>query len=125
MSEQKQKKQFGIWIDKSNATIVGLNEGGEFQLIDHVKPHFSGSNSNEHTQQNAENTETVKYFKEIMHHIPNVDEVHITGPGIMQEKLQHYLADTAQYKNAKVTLCSTQKMNDDALVAHIGSKFGK
>ena len=45
----KNKKQFGIWLDGQQATIVGRDgiETGNFKVLAHEKNKSQGSNSNE------------------------------------------------------------------------------
>lgn len=121
----KQKKRFGVWMDHDHATVVGNvnNEEGNFEVLGHVKGEYSGGNSNEHTAHNAENTEMGKFFKAIAHHMQNAEEVHVTGPGKIQEKFISFLGDTAQFKNVKTSQCTSNRMSDEALVEHISKAF--
>lgn len=123
----KNKKQFGVWMDHDHATVVGNtnNDAGNFEVLGHVKGEYSGANSNEHTGQNAENTEMTKFFKSIAHLMQNAEEVHVTGPGVMQERFIKYLGETAQFKNVKTSECTSNKMSDEGLIEHIGKAFHK
>ena len=124
MSE-KNKKQFGIWMDSQNATIAGREniDNGEFIILDHAKNSGSTSNSSEYAANNQEITLTQKFFKEIVHNIPNMDEVHVTGTGQIQEQFIKFLADTPQYKNVKATESTSNKMSDDQLLALLTKHF--
>ena len=114
---QKNKKQFGVWMDTHHATIAGREDvdTGAFKILGHVKNSGTESNSNEHTANNQEITLTHKFFKEITMMMPNVDEIHITGTGQIQEQFMKYLAETAQYKNAKSSDSTSNKMSDEQL----------
>ena len=124
MSNQN-KKQFGVWMDSQNATIVGRQDSveGEFEVLGHVKNAGAASNSNENTANNHEITMTQKFFKEICSHMENVDEIHLTGTGQIQEEFMKYLAETPQYKNAKSTDSTSNKMSDEKLIEMISSHF--
>ena len=52
----KNKKQFGVWMDSHNATIVGKedSQNGEFSVIGHVNNVGPDSDSNEKTSNNQE-----------------------------------------------------------------------
>ncbi len=78
MSE-KNKKQFGVWMDSVHATIVGRENvnDGNFIILGHVKADEAGRNSNEKTANNHEISITHKFFKEIANKMPNVDEIHL------------------------------------------------
>ena len=124
MSKQN-KKQFGVWMDSHNATIVGrkdINED-EFVVLGHAKNAGPGSNSNENTANNHEITLTQKFFKEITSHLQNAEEVHITGTGQIQEAFMKYLAETPQFKNTKATESTSNKMSDEKLIEMVSSHF--
>lgn len=124
MSE-KSKKQFGVWMDTHHATITGREniETGEFVILGHVKNPGADSNSNESTSNNQEIALTHKFFKEIASKMPNIDEVHVTGTGQIQEEFIHFLADTAQYKNARTSDSTSNKMSDEKLLSFMTSHF--
>lgn len=121
----KQKKQFGIWMDSHHAIIAGKQdtEEGEFVILDHVKNKGAAGNSNENASNNQEIALTQKFFKEILVNMPNIDEVHITGTGQIQEQFVKFLAGSAQYKNAVATESTSNKMSDDQLIKFIKERF--
>ena len=112
-------------MDSQNATIAGRQniDNGEFIILDHAKNSGSTSNSNENAANNQEITLTQKFFKEIVNNIPNMDEVHVTGTGQIQEQFIKFLADTPQYKNVKATESTSNKMSDDQLLALLTKHF--
>ena len=122
---QKDKKQFGVWMDSQHATITGreIMDNGPFVVLGHVNNPGTSNNSNEHSRNNEEINLTQKFFKEITHLMPNVDEIHVTGTGKIQEEFIHYLADTAQYKNAVTSESTSNKMSDEQLIAFMIKHF--
>jgi stalled ribosome rescue protein Dom34 len=123
MSE-KNKKQFGIWMDSQHATITGRNnDSRDFVVLNHVKNNGAESNSNEKASNNQEIALTHKFFKEIVAQIPNMDEVHVTGTGQIQEQFINFLADTPQYKHADATQSTSNKMSDEHLLIFINKHF--
>jgi len=122
----KNKKQFGIWMDSQHATIVGRtqNDDGDFAVLAHESNPSQGGNSNENAANNLERTVQLKFFKQISAHMQNVEELHVTGTGQVQEQFIHYMASTPQYKNTVAKHSTTQKMNDEKLVEFISEKFG-
>ncbi|MCJ8165653.1 hypothetical protein MKJ04_12445 [Pontibacter sp. E15-1] len=124
MSE-KTKKQFGVWLDSTHATVVGreLADSGDFVILAEAKNDGPGSNSNENAANNAEQTLQQKFFKEITTHMQNAEEVHVTGTGISQEQFMHFLAQTAQFKNTVATDSTSLRMSDEKLVEYIDQKF--
>lgn len=121
----KNKKQFGVWLDSNHATIVGkeLVDSGDFVILAEAKNDGQGSNSNENTGNNAEQTLQQKFFKEITTHLQNAEEVHITGTGISQEQFIKYIAQTAQFKNTVANESTSQRMSDENLTEYIAQKF--
>ena len=121
----KSKKQFGVWMDSHHATIVGKEqiEDGEFKVLGHVINVKPAPNSNEKTANNQEIGLTQKFFKEIASKMPNIDEIHITGTGQVQEQFMKFLADTPQYKNAISSESTSNKMSDESLVSYMSNYF--
>ncbi len=121
----KNKKQFGVWMDSHHATIVGKEDvdNGAFVVLGHVKNAGPDNNSNEKTSNNQEIGLTHKFFKEIASKMPNIDAIHITGTGQVQEQFIKFLAETAQYKNAVSTESTSNKMSDENLASFIEKHF--
>lgn len=119
------KKQFGVWMDAHSATVVSKDgdQQGHFSIIAHVKGGGPTGNSNENTGNNHEQTMTGQFFKDVAAHMPNVDVLHITGTGQVQEQFAHFLADTAQYKNTKTSESTSNKMTDEALLDYFAEKM--
>lgn len=123
MSE-KSRKQFAVWMDSHHATIVGREiDNGEFIVLGHAKNAGPDSNSNESASNNQEITLTQKFFKEIASKMPNIDEIHVTGTGQIQEQFIKFLGDTPQYKNAKSSESTSNKMSDEHFVSFVASHF--
>jgi len=121
---QKNKKQFGVWMDNHQATIVGqLNEASTFSVLGHAKNAGAQSNSNEKTAQNDAKTLQAKFFKEITTYMQNAEEVHVTGTGTAQEQFINYLAETPQFKNTTTNESTSNKMSDEKLVEYMDGKF--
>jgi stalled ribosome rescue protein Dom34 len=121
----KNKKQFGVWMDSQNATIVGREDtdSGDFVILGHEKAEIQGAHSNENAANNAERDTLQKFLKSITAHMQNVDELHLTGTGIVQEQFMKHLAETPQYKNAITKDSTANKMSDESLVEYITEQF--
>lgn len=119
------KKQFGVWMDNHQATIVGSDntDGAALTVLAHVKGETISPNSSEKTANNQEKTVQQKFFKEITTHLVNATDVHITGTGQAQEKFMHYLAATPQFKNSKTSESTSNKMTDDKLIEYFTDKL--
>src|SRR5678816_400950 len=91
---QKNKKQFGVWMDTHQATVVGrANADTEnFTVLAVAGNAGAEHNTSEKNQHNDERTLQNKFFKEILSHMQNAEEVHLTGTGTSQEQLMRYMA---------------------------------
>ena len=121
----KNKKQFGVWMDSHNATIIGREQvdAGNFVIIAHTKNNSQGSNSNENASNNSEKTLQQKFFKEIGSHMQNVEEIYVTGTGKEQEQFIRFLAETPQFKNVVAKESTSNKMSDEKLLEYMTAYF--
>ena len=122
---QKNKKQFGVWMDTHYATVVGraTNDTEDFTVLAVAGNAGAEHNTSEKNQHNDERTLQHKFFKEILSHMQNAEEVHLTGTGTSQEQLMRYMADTPQFKNTITQESTSNKMSNENLAAYIGAKF--
>jgi len=122
---QKNKKQFGVWMDTHHATVVGraTADTEDFTVLAVAGNAGAEHNTSEKNEHNDEKTLQHKFFKEILSHMQNAEEVHLTGTGTSQEQLMRYMADTPQFKNTLTHESTSNKMSDENLAAYIGGKF--
>lgn len=122
-----EKKLAGIWMDSENATVVknhDIETAYKFFVCDPVKRDVQHGNSSEKNANNVEQTNTAKFFKDLEQLITNTQELYLTGTGTIQEQFKNHLAETAQFKNLKVTLDTDQKMSDEHFLEKVKSHFG-
>jgi stalled ribosome rescue protein Dom34 len=121
----KNKKQFGIWMDSHQAVILGRENlvTGNFVVLANEKNAGDTGNSNENASNNNEKTLRQAYFKEIASHMQNIDELHVTGTGQVQEQFIRYMAETPQFKNVVANHSTMSKMSEERLVEFITAKF--
>jgi len=121
---EKNKKQFGVWMDNHHATIVGYDPAATaFTILGHAKNPGPGANSNENAANHLEITLVQKYFKEIGRLLVNANEVHLTGTGKIQEQFKRYLGESPQFKKTVVTESTSNEMGDKKLVEFVSSHF--
>ena len=122
---QKNKKQFGVWMDNHHATVVGRANAAteDFTILGFAGNAGAEHNTSEKNEHNDERTLQHKFFKEILSHMQNAEEVHLTGTGTSQEQLMHYMAETAQFKNTVIQESTSNKMSDENLAEYISAKF--
>lgn len=121
-----EKKLAGIWMDKEKAIVVKNHDAQnafKFFVCSPVKAEIQHGNSSENAGHNAEQTNRVKYFKEIEHLLINSQEVCIMGPGTIQEEFKNYLHDTAQFKNLNIHLDTAQQMSEEQVLEKVKEHF--
>jgi len=118
-------KQFGIWMDTHNATVVGSdgNDSDTLVVLAHIKGEEVAPNSNEKNEHNHKRSVQAKFFKEITATMQNATHLHVTGTGQVQEQFIHYLAETPQFKNTKTEESTSNKMSDENLIEFISNKL--
>ncbi|MEO8590985.1 MAG: hypothetical protein ABI432_16525 [Flavobacteriales bacterium] len=123
----RNKKQFGVWMDQHQATIAGREsiDTGDFNILGHVKNPGAANNSNEQAANHEDIALTHKFFKEIAAKMPNVDEIHVTGTGQVQEQFIKFLAATPQYKHTSSSESTSNKMGDEQLIAFVTKHFDR
>lgn len=119
------KKQFGVWMDKHQATIIGSEDAadGPLAVIANVKGEVAAPNSSEKTGNNHEKTVQQKFFKEVASNLVNATHVHLTGTGQAQEQFVHFLEETPQFKNIQTDLSTSNKMSDEKLIEFFTEKL--
>ncbi|HMC97623.1 MAG TPA: hypothetical protein VKG92_08225, partial [Flavobacteriales bacterium] len=95
----------------------------DFIVLGHVRNPGAANNSSEKAASHEEAALTHKFFKEIAAKMPNVDEIHVTGTGQVQEQFVRFLADTPQYKHATASESTSNKMGDEQLLAFVAGHF--
>ena len=120
------KKVAGLWIDGRKAIVVTNHDGqdvSEFEVRETVKADVQHGNSNENAANNVEQTNKVKFFKEIEKIITNSTDLYVTGPGTSQEELRNHLLDTPQYKNLNIKLGTDSQLSEDQVLEEVKSHF--
>ncbi len=113
-------------MDKEKAIVVKNHDAQnafKFFLCSPVKADIQYGNSSENAGNNAEQTNRIKYFKEIEHLLINSQEVLIIGPGTVQEEFKHYLQETPQFKNLNIQLDTAQQMSDEQVLEKVKEHF--
>src|SRR5829696_3421556 len=98
---QQNKKQFGVWIDTHQATVVGRANALslDFSVLGRARNAEATSNSSKKNEHNDEKTSKHKFYKEILTLMQNAEEVHLTGTGTSQEQFMRFMSGTPQFKN--------------------------
>jgi stalled ribosome rescue protein Dom34 len=117
-------KQFGVWMDSHHATIVGRENSDDiFTVLAHLKNKEAVNNLVERSESKKRLSLTGKFFKEIAARMTNLINVHVTGTGQVQEQFIKFLAGTPQYKHVIATESTSNRMNDEKLVALVTRHF--
>ena len=119
------QRQFGLWMDSHNATIVGKEDpdNGQWKVIAHVKGEEVSPSPGGNNENNQKKTNQAKFFKEITSHLQNATLLHATGTGQVQEQFLHYLAASPQFKNTVTEESTAKRMSDESLVKFFSDKW--
>ncbi len=120
------KKVAGLWIDGRKAIVVTNHDGQdvtEFAVLDTVKAEVQKGNSSENAANNAEQSNKLKFYKEIEKLITNSTDLYITGPGTSQEELRNHLLETPQYKNLNIKLGTDSQLSEEQVLEEVKSHF--
>ena len=112
-------------MDTHHATVVGKLDADaqNFSVLGYAENAGADHNTSEKNEHNDEKTLQHKFFKEILSHMQNAEEVHLTGTGTSQEQLMRYMSETPQYKNTITSESTANKMSDENLAVYIAEKF--
>ena len=120
------KKAAGLWIDSTKAIVVTNHNGQEvteFAVLETVKAEIQLGNSSENAANNAEQSNKLKFYKEIEKLITNSTDLYITGPGTAQEELRNHLLETPQYKNLNIKLGTDSQLSEEQVLEEVKSHF--
>lgn len=120
------KKLAGLWIDGRKAIVVtnhNAQDVTEFAVREIVKAEVQHGNSNENSANNAEQSNKLKFYKEIEKLLTNSTDLYVTGPGTSQEELRNHLLETAQYKNLNIKLGTDSQLSEEEVLEEVKSHF--
>ncbi len=124
--KQSKKQYAGVWLDNAHAMIISNDpetESDEYAVIDKLKAEKSKSGGSEHTMNNAQQGETLKYFKSLSTLLLPYDEILIFGPGKSQEQFQNHLNGDTQFKSKQISIDSAENLTDPQMIAKVREFF--
>jgi len=88
---QKNKEKFGVWMDTHHAIVVERANAAvsDFTILGYAGNNCTDTNITEKNEYNDEKTVQHKFYKAILDHRQNAEEVHVTGTGTSQEQFMH------------------------------------
>lgn len=122
----KSKKQLGIWMDHSEAHLIGLNiEPTENKTITaQVGEQDEPLNSRDETLiQNKEQNELSDFFKRISDEIINYDEVLLFGPTNAKAELINQLKKDHHFDGVKIEVKPADNMTKNQQQAFVSEYF--
>ncbi|MEO7175719.1 MAG: hypothetical protein ABIV51_07635 [Saprospiraceae bacterium] len=126
MTEGTPKQYAGVWFDNHHATIVTHDtaaKGLEFFIKEKLEADVYQGEKGEHTKNNADRSNSLKYFKSMSRLLVHFDEIYIFGPGKAQEELVNFLVDDSHFKSKKISIDSAKQMSDKQLIAKVREFF--
>ncbi len=122
----KTKKQLGIWMDHSEANLIGVNVDttGYKTITAQVGEQDEALNSrNETLIQNKEQNELSGFFKRLGDVIINYDEVLLFGPTNAKTELVNQLKEDRHFDEVKIEVTPADKMTENQQQAFVMKHF--
>ncbi len=115
----KKKQCVGVHLDNVHAVIIAAedNEAAEYVIQNKVKAEHS--TGNEHAVNNAQQGDTLKFFKSVSGLLLNYDKLLIFGAGKAQEQFKNFLMDDAHFKAKEITIDSSDNLTDPQMIAKV------
>ncbi len=126
MNQNKPKQYAGVWLDSQHAMIIANSNdeaNGEYSIQDKVKAHEYHGGKGEHGSNNADQANSLKYFKSLATILSKFDEILIFGPGKAQEELLNFLSEDAHFNSKKMTLEAADQLTDPQMIAQVRDFF--
>ena len=123
---KQNKLHAGVWLDNTKAIIITNNSDNEkedYTIQNKVKAGGHQGGGNEHTMNNAKQSDNLKYFKSVANQLVNYDEILVFGPGKSQEHFQNHLKEDAQFKSKKISVDSSENLTDPQMIAKVRDFF--
>lgn len=133
------KTKIGIWIDKSKAIIVSLNNNDEHvkeiesSINDKYEEGFDGDTGSFIGQQHISNEGKIEakngaqhntYLKEVASEVVNADELYIFGPASTKNELSNLLTSDYSHHKFKLNAAETSdSMTLNQVVAKVKSFY--
>jgi hypothetical protein len=125
--KQKNVKQYaGVCMDNANAIIISRDADAtlpDFDIREKVKAGGARSGGSEHSMNNAQHTDELKYFKSVAAHLLPFDEILIFGTGQAQEQFQNYLKKDGQFSSKQITIDTAEHLTDPQMIAKVRDFF--
>ena len=126
MNNNDKREYAGVCMDTATAEIICSNkeaENREFSIQHTIKSAEAHTGGSEHSMNNAQHTNELKYFKSVAAQLMPYDEILIFGTGKAQEQFQNYLKDDAQFSHKKISIDSAQHLTDPQKIAMVRDFF--
>jgi hypothetical protein len=127
MKKNQEKQHAGVWLDSARAMIItntAVDANGAYAIEDKVNGTANQSAGNEHTMNNAKQSNDLKYFKSVSQLLLRFDELFIFGPGKSQEQFKHHLESDLQFRDKKITIGSAEHLTDPQMIAKVRDFYG-
>jgi len=123
MTKSNPRQYAGVWMDKENAIIITQTEDADYGISEKLKAEGHQASGSEHSMNNAQHGDNLKYFKSLAAMLHNYDEILVFGPGKAQEQFKNHLDSDAIFKNKKISLDSGEHLTDPQMTAKVREFF--
>lgn len=140
--EAKTSKKIALWMDQSQAILLGY-EQNEVRILEdlaspiesHTREDGEGSDKtrfgaapadasmNEHKKHNVLSNQIKAYFLQLEKKLMDKDELLLLGPGTTKTQFSNYLKGSKLHRELQIEVLTTVKMTDKQLLALVKKEF--
>jgi stalled ribosome rescue protein Dom34 len=123
----KIKKRIAVWMDHTNASIIEFKENKPVLL--NINSDFSHLdkeeilNRSEHMMHNKEQQKQLAYYKKIIDHLNDHEEILLFGPTNAKNELKNFLKTNHHFDSVKVDLRSSDKLTENEQIVFAQNYF--
>lgn len=113
-------------MDSQNAMLITKNtepSEKEYSIQNKLKAKEYHGGKGEHGSNNADQANSLHFFKDISQLLLPFDEIFIFGPGQAQEEFHNFLKEDAHFNNKKIIIDTAERLSDSQMIAKVRAYF--
>ena len=134
----KATKQIGVWLNHSQAHLIGykgesaffieaidspyesiVREEGEGNDKTRFSPNTERGSNNEKRKHNIVQNELNEYFNKLEGKLESYQEILLFGPGIAKEELFNRLSENKLFKGKDIEVKSSDKLTENQMLSYV------
>lgn len=113
-------------MDSQNAMVISNTADPatkEYSIQTKLKSKEYHGTKGEHGSNNANQANSLHFFKDVAHLLLPFDEILIFGPGQAQEEFHNFLKEDAHFNNKKIIIDTAERLSDAQMIAKVREYF--